>query len=119
MTFRELVLDILSTFPAQNPRYAEVLAEQLASIESFDDELNGYGAYCRLRVGPGARRLPPELSNQYLHNSLLVEMEGLAHELQFVLGVGPAGVVDELEIAPSDGVGWDGVVRRYRLVASE
>jgi hypothetical protein len=118
MTFRELVLDILRTYPEQNPKYAEVLSEQLTSIESFEDEVNGYGAYCRLRVSPGSRRLPLEVSGQYLHNDLLVKMDGLANELQFVLSVSKEGVVDELEIVPSDGVGWNGVVGNYSIVAS-
>jgi len=119
MTFRELVLDILRTYPEQNPTYREVLSEQLASIESFEDEVNGYGAYCRLHVSPSVRRLPLEISNQYLHNDLLVKMEGLANELQFALSASKGGIVDVLEIAPSDGVGWNGVVGKYSIVTNE
>ena len=117
MTFRDLVLDILRTYPQQNPMHAEVLSEQLASIESFDDEVNGYGAYSRLKISPHVGSLPSESSNGYLRNDLVVRMDGLAHELQFVLSVDKNGIIHELEIVPSDGVGWDGTVSKYSIIA--
>ena len=119
MAFRKLVTDILQTFAEQNPKSAEILSEQLNSIESFADEINGYGAYSHLQIASGVRRLPTEAAKPYLNNKFYVQMEGLAHGLLFILSVSKDGLIDLLEIAPRDGINWDGVVRKYSIILDE
>lgn len=119
MSFRDLVIDLLRTYPLQNSAVASILEEQIQSIDSIGEERNGYGAYANLKISRSARALPGELRSVYLQNTSLIKMEGRRYELQFVLSSDRAGYIDLLEIVPSDAVGWDGVVLDYTITDGE
>jgi hypothetical protein len=114
MTFTEFVRAILESYVSENPALAAIYADQIGGIVSFRNEINGYGAYSHFTLKPGCLRFSGDLARGYAKNDYLVEMEGRRHGLGFSLSI-TDGLIDSLEIYPSDGEGWDGVVRPFQL----
>jgi len=85
MEFTTLVLDILKTYPAENPKYADILVEQISGTLEFRNEVNGYGAYSHFTIQGRCRELPSHLANHYLPNKHFLHMQGRTHPLIFVL----------------------------------
>lgn len=118
--FQELVVEMLRTYLRNPPEVATILGEQIAAIDAFRIEVNGYGAYCHISIRPGVRGLPPALCGRYLPGpETLVKMNGQPLGLQFVVTADDNGYIDLVEIFPTDGVGWDGVVQPYEIVDLE
>ena len=56
MTFKEFVVKILESYISENPDYAAIYSDQINGIVSFNNEINGYGAYSHFTLKPDCLR---------------------------------------------------------------
>ena len=117
MTFKEFVVKILESYISENPDYAAIYSDQINGIVSFNNEINGYGAYSHFILKPDCLRFGGAVARGYGANGYFIIMEGREHELGFILAI-TDGLIDFLEIYPNDGEGWDGMVRPFHLSKS-
>ena len=115
--FTEFVVRILESYISENPDYSAIYSDQIKGIVSFENEINGYGAYSHFALKPNCLKFSGAAANGYGFNEHFVLMSGREHELGFILAI-TDGVIDFLEIYPNDGINWDGVVRPFQLSKS-